>query len=325
MRGLIAALIIVLVLAVWVTEYADGYNSFLFVTFVTSAIAAVGLNILMGTAGQVSIGNAAFLAVGAFTAVFMDRAGVPLGLSVVLAAVVSAFVGLIVGIPALRIRGIYLALATFAAHFILLFFVERYQARTVGDVGFYLTPRFAAEGTGVGYWPVVLVLALGLATLVAYSVSSGDCGRVMRVVRDREGAAGALGIRVARAKLLIFAISSGIVGFAGALAAYVNGTVSATSFTLGLAISYLAMILIGGTDSIVGAIVGAGIISWLPQLSTDITGRIAGGDSAAAYAPQVSQVLYGVLIIFCILVAPGGLVGSFNDLVGRFVRQRSGG
>lgn len=322
-RGLVVMLALLAVIALAVMQFADGYNSFLFVTFLTAAIAAVGLNLLMGTAGQVSIGNAAFLAVGAFSAVFMDRAGVPMGVSVFVAALVAAMVGLVVGIPALRIRGIYLALATFAAHFIILFAVERYQAGAVGDVGFYLTPRLGSIGTGVGYWPIVLVGALALVVALAASVTSGDSGRVMRVVRDQEEAAGAMGVRVARAKLFVFTMSSGMVGFAGALAAYVGGTVSSSSYTLHLAIIYLAMILIGGTDSILGAVIGAAIISWLPQLSGQLTGLLFSENTAALFAPQMSQVLYGSVIVLCILVAPGGIVGWCKELRDRYESRRT--
>jgi branched-chain amino acid transport system permease protein len=312
-RSVSVMLVLLLAISVWVTRSADGYDGFLFVTFLTSAIGAIGLNLLMGTAGQVSIGNAAFLAVGAFTAVFMDRANVPFGLSVVAAALVSGVVGFVVGIPALRIRGIYLALATFAAHFIVLFAVERYQAATVGDVGFYLTPRVGVRGTDTGYWPMLLVGALALAIVVAGAAASGDSGRAMRFVRDHEGAAAALGVRVARAKLVIFSTSSAIVGFAGALAAYAAGTTSSTSFTLHLAITYLAMILIGGIDSEVGAVIGAAIVVWLPRLSSDYSPILLGESTAATYAPQVSQILYGVLIILCILASPNGIVGWFHD------------
>ena len=304
-----------------VSGTGSSYNIFLLTSVLLATLGALALNLLMGTAGQVSIGNSAFLATGAFAAVAETRAGLPFPADLIGAAVVAGAIGLIVGLPALRIKGLYLALATLAAFYVVTFAATQYQSNAVGPAGFVLNPIFVGspeEQARRWSWVAcgVVICCLTLVTLI----EKGRSGRAWRLIRQSESAASLVGIPVATYKLLAFVITSAIIGIQGALAAHVAGSVSSDSYTIQMAVTYIAMIFIGGLDSMTGSLIGAALVTLLPHLSTTLLQSIFGADQAAKSAAY-SQILYGVLIVVCIVYAPRGIVGLSHDLT-RWARSR---
>jgi branched-chain amino acid transport system permease protein len=293
---------------------------YVFNTCLLAAIGAIALNLVMGTAGQVSIGNAAFLGVGSFSAVWFLGQGVPFPLDIIFATITVGVVGLLVGMPALRLQGLYLALATLAAHYIVYFVCNLYQEHSVGaGGGFLVDPLFQSAGIRGQQqdWAWVLVVVLAVVILVIAPLLAGKSGRAWRLIRDHEAVAPAMGINVTSYKLIAFVISSMLIGFQGALAAHLSGVVSVNDITLAVAISYLAMVLIGGLDSIVGAVLGAFLITALPTFVNRTVPHIVGSGAAATNVPQISQVIYGLLIIVFVTRSPGGLTGWARSIRAR--------
>lgn len=275
-----------------------------------ASIGALGLNLLMGTAGQVSIGNAAFLTTGAFATVWCERNAIPFPLDIGVAMIACGFFGILVGLPALRIKGIYLILSTMAAHFVALFVAEKYQSAEVGSAGFTVNPiiKGGLLAQQRGWAPILLVVTL-VVMLVCTWLQNGRSGRAWRVVRTQEDAAPAMGIPVARYKLIAFVLSSAIIGLQGSLSAHFSGNVSSESFPLSVAIAALAMILIGGLGSIAGSIIGAMIVTTLPYVTPPLVEAVIGSAQANQHAARISLILYGLLIILFIGYAREGVRG----------------
>jgi branched-chain amino acid transport system permease protein len=278
-----------------------------------SAIGAVGLNILVGFTGQISLGQGGFLAVGAFTSALLARTGVPIPLCVAGAVVVTATVGAVVGLPALRLKGLYLAIATLASQQILEFVIRRWKWLTAG-MGYleverlhvlgWKVPRMSFERTW--YWVILAVAAL--AVVMARNVFRTALGRSFMAVRDQDIAASTIGVNLTRAKLSAFALSSGYVGLAGALTAHYTEIVTWERFTLDVSIQYLGMIIVGGLGSIAGSIYGAAFLMLLPPLLSALANQlrdVAPFLSAALPALQVAAV--GLVIMLFLLFEPRGL------------------
>ncbi len=312
---------------IFVTKTQGSFNLFLFNSCLLACIGAIGLNVLMGTAGLVSMGNAAFLAVGAFSTVFFIRAHVPFPVNVLGGAVISAIFGLAFGVPALRLRGLSLALATLAAHFIVVYLGNEYEGRVPGarDAGFIFPSLFLSHGLVAQqqYWAWLLFGVVSATILVSSALTRAKTGRAWRLLREHEGVAAAMGVSVVRYKLQAFVVSSFLIGLEGGLTALLSGSVTTDAFTLLLAITYIAMILIGGLDSIAGAVIGAFIIASLPILAPRWVGHIIGPSQGALKGPQIAQIVYGVLIIFFITRSPNGIVGWTRALPARAVRIRN--
>ena len=327
-RGLIRQKYVVIIVAFLVVAYftADGssYSIYIVDTMMLSAIGAMALDLLMGTGGQVSIGNAAFLAGGSFATVWASRAGVPFPFDVISGGVVCAAAGLVVGLPALRIRGMYLALATLAAFYLADFVGLKYQDDTVGAAGFFLKPIFTGTiGQQSASW-AWLLFGVVVATMILISwLRSGRSGRAWRMIRDHEVAASAMGIPVARYKLMLFMISSAIIGIQGGLTAHFTGAVSYDTFTLTLSISVIAMTLIGGLDSQAGPLIGAVVVTTMPIFVPDIINLFAGSSNASQDASNYSEVVYGLLIMIFMIKAPTGLAGLFRVLGRKALSLRS--
>jgi branched-chain amino acid transport system permease protein len=301
-------------------------NLSVFDSVLLACLGAIALTVLTGTAGQVSIGNSAFLAVGGFATIWALRAGIPFPADIIVATVVSAVVGLIVGLPGVRLRGLELALATLAAFFIVSWATNQYETDTPGaSAGFNLPTLFESKGLSAGgkYWAWLLYVILGLVIIGAYRLRRGKLGRALRIIRDHELVAPSLGIPVTRYKLLLFAGSSAVIGLQGSLFAYFLGSVTSGTYTLTLAIQYLAMVIIGGLDSIPGAILGAAIVTVLPTLLTSVLTPIM-GTQAAIDAPQIASISYFALLIVMLAVAPEGLAPWGSRAV-RALWARTGG
>lgn len=283
-------------------------------TILIAVIGAVGLNILTGFTGQISLGQGGFLAVGAYSsAIFSARGGIPVVLSIVLAVLLTAVVGAFFGLPALRLKGLYLAIATLASQEIIIFVARRWNWLTESkgyisvarlEIGGFKIERLTFEWQW--YW-ILLVIAV-VSTIAARNIFRTGLGRAFMAVRDQDIAAEAIGVNLTRTKVTAFAVSSGYVGLAGALIAHYTETVTWERFTLEVSITYLAMILVGGLGSIAGAVYGAIFISMVPPLLTEVS------DAAKAYTPFLSDQLpaiknatFGLIIILFLIFEPRGL------------------
>jgi branched-chain amino acid transport system permease protein len=278
---------------------------------------AVALNLLQGVAGQLSVGNAAFMAVGAFAAgSLVTYAHTSFLVTIVGSAVAGAIVGFIVGIPALRARGLYLLLATLALQYVSTYAFISYQNAAHEPGGFDLPlptlgPWHIESETD---WYILFAVVATVAIWVMSSVLRSSLGRTLLAVRESEALAASLGISVVKNIVLCFTITSCMIGIEGGLFAYYVGVVQSDSFTLALAIQYLAMVLLGGEGSVVGPVLGAIVIEALPYLLNNLlptTGTLA-SDSA-----DIQQVIYGLLIIAVLVFEPGGLSGLGSRLIRR--------
>ena len=268
-----AGLALLLVLFVALPLVASPYQMYVVDTLLVACIAALGLNLLTGFTGLISIGHGGFVGVGAFTsALLVSKLGVPLWLSVPTAGLLTALVGLVVGLPSLRIKGMYLAIATLAAQVIIEWVLSR---PGIAGTGAIAAPRPAALQDDRAYYFVLLSLAVA-AVVFAHNVLRTRIGRALIAVRDREIAASAIGVDVGRYKLLAFGLSSAYAGVAGALLGHLSRAVNYEQFQLDLSIQYLAMIVIGGLGSLTGSILGAVFITLMPILLRNLVSIFEG-------------------------------------------------
>jgi len=276
-----------------------------------AVIGALGLNILIGYTGQISIGHAAFLAVGAYaTAIFEVNAGLPFYVALPLAALVTSGFGLIFGIPSLRLKGLYLAIATLAAHFITTYGIVHWEGMTKGVLGFMVPPA-TVFGLPLDSDARVFYLIFALvvpATLFAKNLFRTRVGRAFIAIRDRDVAASVMGVSLLRYKLLAFVISSFYAGLAGGLMAHHSRILFPDSFTLLVAIDYLAMVIIGGMGSILGSIFGAIFMTLLPEVlkltATSLTGVYP---QAFGFIASARDIVFGLAVIFFLMYEPQGL------------------
>ena len=285
--------------------------------FLILSLAAIGLNILTGYAGQLSLGTAAFMAVGAFiTYNFMLR--VPwLGIipSIILAGLCAAGVGLAFGLPSLRIKGFYLAVATLACQFFVLWVLQRVDwLKNYSASGVITAQKIVIFGYEFGSPASKYLLTLSVVAVMALAAKNmmrGRTGRAFMAVRDMDVAASVIGIRIVRAKLLAFAISSFYCAVAGALYTYTYLlTVEPEAFRLDLSFRILFMIIIGGVGSILGSFLGAAFITLLPILLNRSSEWISGTfniELSHAIVSNVELIIFGSLIIFFLIVKPQGL------------------
>ena len=299
-RSIPRLFIAMLVLAVSVTFFAKGYQLFQATMIVSYAIALLGLNLLTGYNGQISLGHGAFYAVGAYvTAILMDRYGVPYWVCVPISGAVALVVGYLFGRPALRLEGLYLALATFALGIAApqLLKSRHFEPWTGGSSGIVLNKPEAPFGLPLDadQWFYVFSLVVGLLMLlVARNLVSGASGRAMRAMRDHPLAAEAIGVPGSHCKSVTFGISAGFTGVAGSLFAVAVQFVSPDTFAMFLSISLLVGIVVGGVGTLWGALYGAVFIMYGPDLAEKVS-------KAAPWA------VYGVVLIVFVYLLPGGL------------------
>ena len=280
-----------------------------------ATVGALALNVLTGMAGQVSLGHAGFLAAGAFTVgILVDgwRAG-PL-VTLPAAAAVGAALGLAVGAPSLPLRGLYLALGTLAMHFVVLYAGSEYQARWGHQTGISVpAPSIAGYQirTGTQWYYALLVLA-ALATCAAVNLGRSRVGRAWMAIRDREVAAASVGVPVARYKLLAFVASSVTTAVAGAVWAYQRSFVSVEAFGFSVTIEYIAMIVIGGVGSPLGALLGAAFVTLLPYAIDGAVAVAVPGGAAEYYLFPLKLGAFGVLMALFLLFEPEGLVSIWR-------------
>ena len=309
-RYAVAALLAVAFIAV--PFFASAYLfSAILIPFLIFSLATLGLNILTGYAGQLSLGTAAFMAVGAFASYnFMARVdGMPVLLAFVLGGVCAALVGILFGLPSLRIRGFYLAASTLATQFFVVWCLTKVPWFTNNSASGVIT---AQQVEILGYKFVTpqdkYLLVLGIVcvmALMAKNMVRSTVGRSWMAVRDMDVAAEVIGFRIMKTKLTAFAVSSFYCGVAGALYAYCYlGTVEPEAYNLDLSFRILFMVIIGGVGSILGSFLGAGFIVLLPTVLSIIVHYTGLPNSVTS---NLELMVFGALIIFFLIVEPHGL------------------
>jgi branched-chain amino acid transport system permease protein len=303
----------------------------LLATACAASIGAIGLNIVTGYAGQVSLGHAFFLGIGAYTAAAIsgDPEGRTIGYGITFlplwllaAGLVAAGVGLLVAPLAVRLRGLYLAIVTLGLVFLGEHIFKEWDDLTGGPgvgraaaVPELFGIQFAVDGEVFTKAQKMFWLMLGLLVLfalVARNIARSDIGRAFAAVRDRDVAASVIGVSLVRSKLLAFAVSSFYAGCAGALVYTVIGFFDPGSFNLLLSVQYIAMVLIGGVATISGSIMGAFFITLLPRVTRELPDFLPFVSASATDTPnvfQVESILYGLLLVGFLLLEPRGLFG----------------
>lgn len=289
---------------------ANSYWLYLACLVAIHIASATGLNILTGYTGLVSLGQAAFMGLGAYTVAVLElRAGTPALLNLVAGGGVAMIGGVIVGIPSLRVKGLYLAIATIAASFIAHFLFANWTPVTGGTAGLSLPPAsvfgVALDTSFRIYWlivPITVLMVAGTANLFRTRI-----GRAFIAIRDRDISAEVLGIPLLRYKLLSFALSSFYAGVAGGLWAYFFRVVTPESFPLIMSIFFLAAIIVGGMGTILGGILGAAFMTMVPELLKLVVGWLPLGDNAALILSPVRTIVFGALIVGFLIFEPHGL------------------
>jgi branched-chain amino acid transport system permease protein len=281
-------------------------------------IAAVGLNLLTGFTGQISLGHAAFVGVGAYTsAILVTRLGFSFWLSIPFAGLVAALTGMIIGIPSLRVKGLYLCIATLAAQFIFEFIFIHWESMTKGITGINIPPphigslRFVTEKEF--YWITLVFVVLGVG--YARNLVRSRMGRAFVAIRDRDLSAEIIGINLFRYKLSAFAISSFYAGVAGALWVTFLKVVTPDHFPFILSIHYLAMIIVGGLGSILGSIFGAIFMTLIPEVLNYLSEivKMHSPGYEEIFVPM-KEVIFGLLIVLFLVFEPRGLAEIWNRI-----------
>jgi branched-chain amino acid transport system permease protein len=293
-------------------------------TIALAAIGAIGLNILVGYTGQISIGQGAFMAVGGYTAAILSaRYGMPFWFGILAGGVVTAVVGALFGIPSLRIKGLYLAIATLAAQLIIEWTINHVTWIGGGAQSsiYVKNPAIFDFEFDNEFRRYYLVLAfLLLAYFAAQNLVRSRVGRAFIAIRDRDIAAQIIGVNLFKYKLLAFAISSFYAGVAGALWTYYLRIANYENFTLTVSIEYLAMIIIGGLGSVLGAVLGAIFIKLLPIVMDIGVISISQGlfgvsyEGVANFLANFQLFIFGALIIVFLIAEPEGLARMWENI-----------
>ena len=280
-------------------------------------IAALGLNLTTGNAGLISLSHGAFVGVGCYTVAWLANHGVPFYLTLPAAGLLSAALGLLVGLPSLRVKGIYLAVATLAAHFILTFVFREWESVTGGVPGTSI-PRaklfgFELIGDRRNFY-LIFAVAFG-AALAARNLARTHIGRAFVAVRERDFSAEILGVHLLRTKLLAFAIGAFYAGVAGGLLGYFYGAITPEYFVLTLSVFYLAAIIVGGLGTVLGSVLGALFMTFVPEALRLVA------HASSLWLPGVAglllpmgQVVFGVLIIGFLVFEPHGLAAIWSRI-----------
>ena len=277
------------------------------------AIAAIGLNILIGYTGQISLGHGAFFGVGAYAgAILATRFGLPFYICIGAAGFITAMIGMIFGIPSGRLKGLYLTIATLAGQFIIEYVLIQWESLTKGTMGITLPEPgilgFTISGDKSFFF--VIFTCLVCMTWFAVNIMRSKYGRAFIAIRDNDRAAEGMGIPIFKYKLLSFAISSFYAGFAGALWAYYMVSITTEPFNLGLSVEFIAMVIIGGMGNIPGAIFGATFITILNELLRFATGELMNIGWVAGMGLNMAplrEFVFGLAIVLFILLEPKGL------------------
>jgi branched-chain amino acid transport system permease protein len=328
----LAATLVAGAVAVYLPFTLDPGNLALYTLMGLAAIVTIGLSLLMGFAGQISLGQGAFYALGAYVVgilatpadLFPKGRGIDPLLALGAAPLACALVGAVVGVPLLRLRGHYLAFATLALHLIMLALLFTWESWTGGQIGLIGIPPLEVAGheiTGERHAAVVWAIAV-LTLLIALSLVASRAGRALRAIASSEAGAAAAGVNVASYKLRLFVLSAALAGLAGGLYAYLLQYLSPDAFPLIVSITFVVMVAVGGMGSLYGAVLGAIAITWLQDRLQQLGTReeLLGFD-LPVQAPQVFSIgIFGAILIVVMLFFPRGLLPGLQEL-GRRARR----
>lgn len=299
-----------IVLCLFLPVVLDDYLTSLFSFICIYAVGATGLMLLAGYTGQVSLGHAAFFAIGAYTSAIITSKGGPFLLALPAAGILAGLVGVAIGLPVLRLSGLYLSIATMGFAFIIEEIIARWESVTRGNLGIYVNPPAIGNfwfDTEMRFFYLAFTI-LVITVLLARNILRSPTGRAMIAIRDSEVAAQAMGISMPRFKTLAFAVSAFFTGIAGSLYAHKLSFINPESFTLLVSIEFLAMIIIGGLGSIHGAVFGAIFFIMLPQLI------VLTKDYMPHFLKEQTGLesgLFGLMIVLFILFEPMGIYGRW--------------
>jgi branched-chain amino acid transport system permease protein len=303
--GWIAALIILLLLPLVLGKY----SIFLLSLLAIYALVSLGLNLLMGYTGQIACGHAGFLAIGAYITAIVSAnlEWLPCPITLLLAGTISGLVGFLLGIPILRLKGFYIAMATLAFGVVISEIILQWSSVTGGDDGFSVpTARIGSFVFDSDLKLFYLIIPVTIVmTLLARNLVNGYIGRAFIALRESEIAAQTIGVDLAKYKTIAFAISAFYTGIAGGLFAYLITFLSPDAFTIELSIDFIAMIVIGGMGSILGSIIGAVILTGMQQVLAGLM--------------DLQILIFGLSLIIFMIFMPRGIVGMLTDLKEKFI------
>ncbi len=313
-RGFMLAFVVALfAMPLWGTDYMLAMACIVGI----HVVATLGLNLTTGNAGLISLSHGAFVGVGCYTVAWLAKHGVPFYLTLPAAGMLTAALGLIVGLPSLRVKGIYLAVATLAAHFILTFVFREWEPVTGGVPGTSI-PRasiFGFEFVGDHRNFYLIFIVAFVMALAAKNIGRTHFGRAFVAVRERDFSAEILGVNLLHTKLLAFAIGAFYAGVAGGLLGYFYGAITPEYFVLTLSVFYLAAIIVGGLGTVLGSIFGAMFMTFVPEVL-----RLLAHSSSewfpgvAALLLPMQQVVFGILIIGFLVFEPHGLAAIWTRI-----------
>jgi len=285
-------------------------------------IGAVALMILTGFAGQISLGHAGLIAAGAFTtAILFKELHAPFWITLPASGLVGAILGVLFGLPSLRLKGLYLALSTLALHFIVTFVGSEYETTRGFATGIVLDPprigSLILEDALA--WYFVLLLISVMTVIFATNLVRSRTGRAWMAIRDRDVAAAAFGIKISTYKLYAFVVCSVLTSIAGCLFAYYRGFVSVEAFSLLMTIQYIAMVIIGGLGSMLGAVLGTIFVVLLPYGIDSVADHLAVPSRFTTYMFAIKHSCFGLIMILFLVLEPAGLVGVWIRIRDYFV------
>lgn len=296
----VAVWILVFGVLVWLPQYFDAIQVKLFINVMCLAIAAIGLNLLTGYSGLISLGHGAFFGTGAYvTAILVAKHGWPHAGALVISALVTFVLGVALGIPTLRIKGIYLALVTLALATMFPQLIKRFSDVTGGTTGLRVPKVRAPSWTGLAndQWQYYVILAVLVVVFVAvHNLIKSRVGRALIASRDNEIAAEAMGVNLALYRVATFGFSSMLAGVGGAMLVWKDNFVDPGQYGINLSIMLLVAVVVGGGATLMGPPLGAAIVTFLPEW-------------APKDNPELSPVVFGATLILLMIVAPGGIVG----------------
>ncbi len=302
-------LILVLLLLVWPLFAGDYYLSQFNVVFIY-AIVAVGMMLLTGFTGQLSLGHVGFFGIGSYTSAILVSKGTPFLLAMPAAGLLAAFVGIIVALPAIRLTGMYLMIMTLGFAFIVEEILARWESMTNGNMGFVVGSAsigpLSFDTEFSFYYLALSVLILSL--FAARNILRSPTGRAMISIRDSEVASQAIGVNLIKYKGIAFALSAFFAGIAGSLSAHKLSFISPESFNIGESVTYLAIIIIGGLGSLHGAVLGAAFLMLLPGVIMVLKDFLP---HAIADQTGLEPLLMGTIIVLFILFEPMGIYGRW--------------
>lgn len=313
-------LLVIVLLAI--PAFSNNYVLSMINITLINIVAITGLNLLTGYTGLVSMGNAAFLGIGGFTAgIISVQLGFPFWIAIIIGGFFAMVVGILIGIPSLRLKGLYLLLATLALHFIIAFALLYYQTKTSSLSGIRF-PRMEIAGfifdTQIKSYYFLLAVTV-LVIIFVRNILRTALGRSFLAVHNNEAAAKAMGVNITLTKLVAFAISSFLIGIAGGLMGFSTRNLTAEMFNLNLTVDHLVALFIGGQATLTGPVLGAAFIilfpdfiGFLADVTKDTVPFLA--EVLGKYSFEIRTFIYGLCIVLVLIFKPTGLVGVLSDL-----------